>query len=101
MGGQPLQRIVLAQHIVQQDDRLAFFAVPPIDESPYGVYDMCGSAAEWMDDWFRKDNNERRLGGSSWGMTDPELFDVWGGMSAAPNVATYNFGFRLIFRGEK
>ena len=73
----------------------------PIDESPYGVYDMCGSAAEWMDDWFREDNNERRLGGSSWGMTDPELFDVWGGMSAAPDVATYNFGFRLIFRASE
>jgi formylglycine-generating enzyme required for sulfatase activity len=73
----------------------------PIDESPYGVYDMCGSAAEWMDDWFREDANERRLGGSSWGMTDPELFDVWGGMNAAPNVATYNFGFRLVFRGGK
>jgi len=34
-------------------------------------------------------------------MTDPEMFDVWGGMSAAPNAASYNFGFRLVFRGKE
>ena len=70
----------------------------PIDESPYGVYDLCGSAAEWLDHWFDKERNIRLLGGSSWGMTDPAGFDIWGGTSAFPHLANHNYGFRLIFR---
>jgi len=70
----------------------------PIDESPYGAYDLCGSSAEWLDDWFDRERGYRRLGGSSWGMADPEQFDIWGGMHAAPDVASHNFGIRLLFR---
>ncbi len=72
----------------------------PIDESPYGAYDMCGSAAEWLDDWFDKKRGYRRLGGSSWGMTNPDEFNLWGGLHAAPDVASHNHGFRLVFRRE-
>ena len=62
---------------------------------------MTGSASEWLDDYFDRERGTRRLGGSSWGMTDPKQFEIWGGMSAMPQTISQNFGFRLMFWREK
>ncbi|MHC4953327.1 MAG: protein kinase domain-containing protein [Planctomycetota bacterium] len=70
----------------------------PIDESVFGVYDMTGSAAEWIDDWFDKGRGLKRLGGSSWGFADPQLFKIWGGDGADPNTRSHTYGFRLVWK---
>ena len=70
----------------------------PIDESAYGVFDMTGSAAEWMDAWWDEPRGLRRLGGSAWAFADPELFKIWGGDGATPDARRHTFGFRLVWR---
>ena len=69
----------------------------PVDESVYRVYDLTGSAAEWIDDWFDEGRGMRRLGGSSWGFADPELFKIWGGNGEKPEARSHTFGFRLAW----
>jgi len=73
----------------------------PIDESVYRIYDLTGSAAEWIDDWFDKGRGLRRLGGSSWGFADPQLFKIWGGDGAKPEKRSHTFGFRLAWNPKE
>ena len=70
----------------------------PIDESIFGVFDMTGSAAEWIHDWFDPDKKTRRLGGASWGNAKPFLFTIWGGSGAADTSVSHTYGFRLVMR---
>jgi len=73
----------------------------PIDESAYGVYDLTGSAAEWMDAWWDQPRGLRRLGGSAWAFADPSLFKIWGGDGATPDSRGHTFGFRLVWRKQE
>lgn len=70
----------------------------PIDESPMAVYDMSGSAAEWLDDWWGAGKQHRRLGGGSWAQARRDLFKVSGGSGDAPAAAGGESGFRLVAR---
>ena len=72
----------------------------PIDESPVGVFDMCGSAAEWLDEWWDEARNLRRIGGGSWGYAKPERFHLYG-QGAGPDFAAGTYGFRLVVRVKR
>ena len=37
----------------------------PVDESPYGAFDLCGSVAEWLDSWWVEERRLRRFVGGS------------------------------------
>jgi len=70
----------------------------PVDESVFGVYDLTGSAAEWIDDWFDPARTMKRLGGSSWGHAIAEVFRIWHGSGAKPTSVSHTYGFRLVIR---
>ena len=69
----------------------------PIDESPAGVYDLCGSAMEWADDWYDEARNLRLINGGAWGQANPKLFELWGS-GRLPHHASGEYGFRLVMR---
>lgn len=73
----------------------------PIDESVFGVFDMSGSAIEWLDDWFWQEQGQRPLMGGSWGDAQPDRFRVnyWRGASEESVAGTY--GFRLVLHTEQ
>jgi formylglycine-generating enzyme required for sulfatase activity len=71
----------------------------PIDESRYGVFDMCGSAREWIDDWYDESRNLRRICGGSWAQGNVEAFHYFGD-GYAPTTATGDTGFRLVLHEE-
>ncbi len=68
----------------------------PVDESPFGVFDLCGSALEWCSDWFDEPRGLRRLRGGSWAQGRPEALEVWSPHGARPDRADREFGFRLV-----
>jgi len=70
----------------------------PVDESPFGVFDLAGGAAEWLDAWWGGGRSTRRLGGASWAQARVDLFKVTGGTGAAPDAAGPEIGFRLVAR---
>jgi formylglycine-generating enzyme required for sulfatase activity len=72
----------------------------PIDESPVGVFDVCGSVREWLDDWYDDARRMRRMGGGSWGTGDPELLKIWGIGEFATTISGEN-GFRLALTRER
>jgi tRNA A-37 threonylcarbamoyl transferase component Bud32 len=71
----------------------------PIDESRYGVFDLCGSAREWIDDWYDESRNLRRICGGSWAQGNAGAFHYFGD-GYAPTTATGDTGFRLVFRED-
>lgn len=71
----------------------------PIDESPYGIFDLCGSAREWLDDWYDEPRGYRRMGGGSWAQALPAEFSSYG-VGCIPTGATGDWGFRLVLREE-
>jgi formylglycine-generating enzyme required for sulfatase activity len=71
----------------------------PIDEARYGVFDMCGSAREWVDDWYDESRNLRRICGGSWAQGNVEAFHYYGD-GYAPTTATGDTGFRLVLRED-
>jgi formylglycine-generating enzyme required for sulfatase activity len=72
----------------------------PTDESPLGVYDMTGSAAEWLDAWYDEPRKLRWLGGQGWGQAKAETFKLWSGFGLEATVAYYETGFRLVLLPE-
>ena len=48
--------------------------------------------------WFDKGRGLKRLGGSSWGFADKQLFKIWGGDGAKPDTSSHTFGFRLVWK---
>jgi hypothetical protein len=70
----------------------------PIDESPLGVFDLGGSAFEWVDAPWGNDGQNQRLAGGAWGRSDPEMLKVEGGIGVSPLVASGETGMRLVMR---
>jgi hypothetical protein len=70
----------------------------PIDESPFGAFDMAGSAYEWNERWFDADRGLRLAAGGSWGQTDARLFRTWGGVGMPETRSNDETGFRLVLR---
>ena len=69
----------------------------PVDESPWGIYGMSGSAMEWLDAWWDKDTKEQRwLAGGAWGYANPAVFLSPGGWGSRPDRTTGTYGFRLV-----
>lgn len=67
-----------------------------LDESLYRVFDLVGSAAEWLDaPAFGADRAERAIGGGSWLDSAPDLFRLDGHRGALPATASAAYGFRL------
>lgn len=74
----------------------------PVDESPFGVFDMSGSVMEWLDAWWGSGEAERWLAGGAWGYSDPVLFKSPGGWGSRPDRTTGTYGFRLaILDGDR
>ena len=69
----------------------------PIDESPLGLFDMGGSAREWLADWDDEAHNKRLLAGGSWANANPKVFELWG-RGCAATFADGTVGFRLVRR---
>jgi hypothetical protein len=60
------------------------------------VFDLCGSAFEWLDAWYDEGRDQRWIGGSSWGHSDPGMARVAGGYGAYPDAASGSVGMRLV-----
>ena len=84
-------------HKIAQPDRVLSF---PIDQSPYGVYDLSGSAMEWVDGWW-VENRSRRGCGGSWGNGDPRIHRIYGGNGQDPKMTSQMMGFRLVMERPK
>jgi formylglycine-generating enzyme required for sulfatase activity len=67
-----------------------------VDESPFGVFDLAGSATEWCDATWGGGESARRLAGSSWAQARRDLFKVTGGSGAQRSFASAEIGFRLV-----
>ncbi len=65
----------------------------PVDESPYGVFDMAGSAREWSDD---RDRGLGRLCGGSWAVAKSDGFQCWFSLLVLPDRGNSESGFRLV-----
>jgi formylglycine-generating enzyme required for sulfatase activity len=71
----------------------------PIDESPFGVFDMSGNAAEWTVDAAVPGPGRRRLAGGSWARAGPEgMFFITGGLYLSKEDVFTECGFRLVWR---
>jgi len=70
----------------------------PIDESLAGVFDLAGGVREWVDSWYDEGRGLKRVCGGSWAQAIPDRFKVYG-EGHEPQVATGDFGFRLVIRG--
>ncbi|MDP7035995.1 MAG: SUMF1/EgtB/PvdO family nonheme iron enzyme, partial [Planctomycetota bacterium] len=84
-------------HKIPQPDRVLSF---PIDQSPYGVYDLSGSAMEWVDGWW-VENRSRRGCGGSWENGDPRILRIHGGNGQDPRMTSQMMGFRLLMERPK
>ncbi|QDU69528.1 protein kinase domain-containing protein [Engelhardtia mirabilis] len=73
----------------------------PVDESPTGVYDLCGNAAEFIDDWFDAANGYRHAAGGAWGQAPAAINGVLGGYGHKPHRSTGETGLRLMWRPEE
>lgn len=73
----------------------------PVDESPYGVYDLAGSVFEWLDPSPTENQSPefRPARGGSWRQFLPENFDVTKSFFLRPTIATELHGFRLAIDG--
>jgi formylglycine-generating enzyme required for sulfatase activity len=70
----------------------------PIDESPYGAFDFCGGAMEWLDHWYDEGRAMRHAGGGSWGQAGQGVLGVAGGHGVRDGSTTGETGLRLIAR---
>lgn len=71
----------------------------PIDESMLGVFDTAGSVSEWLDAWWIEDRGMRHYAGGSWAHAAPEeMFAIYGGNGARPDLSSGTIGFRLVMR---
>jgi tRNA A-37 threonylcarbamoyl transferase component Bud32 len=68
----------------------------PIDESAMGVYDLAGSASEWTTIVWVPGQLYMKHAGGAWGTGEPEMFTVYGGNGAPPEVRGGMIGFRLV-----
>jgi serine/threonine-protein kinase len=64
-----------------------------MDESVYGVRDLCGGAGNWCSGWFDEELGLRPVRGNHWSTADPRPMSARSG--AAPQARTGTLGFRL------
>jgi formylglycine-generating enzyme required for sulfatase activity len=67
-----------------------------VDESPFGVFDLCGSAMEWVEDWYDERRGLRRIAGGSWAQGDATALESYNPRGARPDRADREFGVRLV-----
>ncbi len=72
----------------------------PIDESPYGVYDLSGSASEWCDGWYDEARGLRRANFGNWASAKAEAFRIWSAAGWPATAANGTVGFRLVLERE-
>jgi formylglycine-generating enzyme required for sulfatase activity len=70
----------------------------PVDESPYGVYDLTGSQMEWCDrsEATRDPGDERTARGTAWSMADERR--LYQETPLPMDVVMAEGGFRLVIR---
>ncbi len=73
----------------------------PVDETLRGIYDLCGGAMEWQDEWFDKNRNMRTAGGGAWGQGEAEVTRISGGNGYQPHFSTGQTGFRLCYQTQR
>lgn len=66
----------------------------PTDRSPYGIYDMAGSVAEWTSTLFDAKGVYRVIRGSAWNGTVGSAATWWRGFSNVDNIADH-LGLRV------
>ncbi len=71
----------------------------PIDESPYGVYDLAGGAREWCADG-PKGLDTKFLAGAGWRTVATEAFRIER-VAVDPEGAEQDYGIRVILRQAK
>ncbi len=64
-----------------------------MDESVYGVRDLCGGAANWCDGWFDETAGTRPVRGNHWSTSSPRSLATRAG--AEPSARTGTIGFRV------
>ena len=67
------------------------------DESPFGVYDSCGNALEWVSDWYDETRNLRHAIGGSWGQSRLDTLSVEGGIGLMAYSCSGETGFRMVW----
>ena len=67
----------------------------PVDESPYGVYDLAGSQWEWCEDEWE---GGRALRGGAWNFVFPPFLRAASRASQEPEAADGVYGIRLVVR---
>ncbi len=68
----------------------------PVDESPYGVLDMAGSAAEWCAGWYDEGRRLRRANFGSWAWSKAAAFEIWAANGWSPEAGLGVVGLRLV-----
>jgi formylglycine-generating enzyme required for sulfatase activity len=66
------------------------------DESPFGVWDMTGSQAEWCQDEFGERPGEHAIRGNAWGL-QPVGLETAFRTSGPADYFHATIGFRLAF----
>jgi hypothetical protein len=70
----------------------------PVDESPFGVFDLTGGSFEWLDAWYDEPRALRQLAGGSWAQARADSLRVQGGMGMAHDFSNGETGLRLVVR---
>lgn len=68
----------------------------PLDASIYGVYDMSGSALEWVDAWWDQDHIKRFAAGGSWAQGGATAAKPAAGIGMRPKSTSLETAFRLV-----
>ena len=69
----------------------------PRDESPYGIYDTCGNALEWVSDWYDESRNLRHACGGAWGQARIDTLAAGGGIGMTDGTSSGETGFRMVW----
>ena len=68
----------------------------PVDESPFGVFDLAGSVQEWCQDWWVQATNRRRYAGGAWPFSnDGTHFRCWGANGGLADAGYVSVGLRV------
>ena len=65
----------------------------PYDESVYGVRDMCGGAANWCANWFKREQNTRPQRGNNWSTSSARSMAER--LGSFPRTCSGQTGFRV------
>jgi serine/threonine-protein kinase len=65
----------------------------PMDESVYGVRDMCGGAGNWCSNWFKRDQETRAYRGNNWSTATARSLAERSG--SFPKTCSGTVGFRV------